>query len=65
MKNKQNRQKAQSEQIQRRIAVWAAVVAIAICSLIEVRGILLGNAQKMGNEIAHRYTVEGERSTVA
>lgn len=65
MKNKQNRQKAQSEQIQRRIAVWAAVVAIAICSLIVVRGILLGNAQKMGNEIAHRYTVEGERSTVA
>lgn len=50
--------------IWRRMAVWAALAAIAVCSLVIIRSVLLRNAQKMGNEMAHSYCVEGERNMI-
>ena len=49
----------------KRIGVWAVFVVIALASLVIVRGILLDNARKTGNEMAHRYSVDGEKNTAA
>lgn len=37
---------------------------MALCSLFVMRGVLLENAQKMGNEVAHSYSVESERNMI-
>ena len=57
---KENRYK-----LYRWIAVWFLLAALALCSLIMIRRILLENAQKMGNEMAHSYSVDGEKDIVA
>lgn len=46
------------------VIVWFLLVVLALCSLIFIRQILLENAQKMGNEMAHSYSVEGEKDIV-
>lgn len=51
--------------LQRKILSLVVITAIAVCSLIVIRGILLENAQKMGNEMAHSYSAEGERNLTA
>ena len=50
--------------IKRRVVILIAVAAMAVCSLVVVRGVLLANAQKMGNEIAHSYSVENTRNLI-
>lgn len=57
---KENRYK-----LYRWIAVWFLLAALALCSLVMIRRILLENAQKMGNEMAHSYAVDGEKDIVA
>ena len=51
--------------ITKRAVGWWAIVAMALCSVAVVRGVLLANAQKMGNELAHSYSVENTKSIVA
>ncbi len=51
--------------LKKRAVIFLVVLAMAGCSLLVVRGILLSNAQSMGNEIAHSYSVENTRSLVA
>ena len=50
--------------IKRRVVILIAVAAMAVCSLVVVRGVLLANAQRMGNEIAHSYSVENTRNLI-
>ena len=50
--------------IKRRVVILIAVAAMAVCSLVVVRGVLLANAKKMGNEIAHSYSVENTRNLI-
>lgn len=64
MKKKKNILANGFGKITRRVVVWWGVAAMAFCSLIVVRSVLLDNAQKMGNEIAHSYSVENSRSFV-
>ena len=46
------------------VVVWFLLTALALCSLVMIRKILLENAQKMGNEMAHSYSVDGEKDIV-
>ena len=50
--------------IKRRAVILIAVAAMAVCSLVVVRGVLLSNAQRMGNEIARSYSVENTRNLI-
>ena len=50
--------------IKRRVVILIAVAAMAVCSLVVVRGVLLANAQRMGNEIAHSYSAENTRNLI-
>ena len=49
----------------RRFFVLAALAAMAVCSLIVIQGILLDNAQRMGNEMARGYSAEGEKNAIS
>ena len=51
--------------LQRKILSLIVFAAIAAVSLVVIRGILLDNAQRMGNEMAHSYSAEGERNLTA
>ena len=51
--------------LQRKILSLVVFAAIAAVSLVVIRGILLDNAQRMGNEMAHSYSAEGERNLTA
>ena len=48
--------------IRARIMVWLVLAVMGICSIVIIRGVLLRNAQRMGNEIAHSYALENEQN---
>ncbi len=56
--------KEQQYKLYRWVIVWFLLTALALCSLVMIRKILLENAQKMGNEMAHSYSVDGEKDIV-
>lgn len=45
-----------------RVMVLLALAVMGMCSIVIIRGVLLRNAQRMGNEIAHSYTLENEEN---
>ena len=65
MKRRRQRTKEEVLKFQRRSAIWIALIAVAVSSLVVIRGILLDNARRMGNEMARSYSVEGERNAIA
>ena len=62
---KLSREKEALYGLQRKILSLVVFAAIAAVSLVVIRGILLDNAQRMGNEMAHSYSAEGERNLTA
>lgn len=62
---KLSREKEALYGLQRKILSLVVFATIAAVSLVVIRGILLDNAQRMGNEMAHSYSAEGERNLTA
>lgn len=65
MKKKNSKMRSRVVKITRKSIVFWAIAAMALCSLVVVRGVLLANAQRMGNELALSYSVENTRSIIA
>ena len=65
VKQRKGYSKEELNGIKRRAAVWIVMAVVAFSSLLLIRRILLDNARRMGNEMAHSYSAEGERNIIA